>query len=63
MSLRPAWLTWPVLGHAGLHSETLSQETKQTNNSLPKPFFFFFKEFTPGYHETRSEAGNSLNIY
>jgi hypothetical protein len=41
MSLRPAWLTWPVLGHAGLHSETLSQETKQTNNSLPKPFFFF----------------------
>lgn len=38
MSLKPAWLKQQVLGHTGIHNETLSQakqnKTKQSLDSL-----------------------------
>jgi len=43
MSLKTAWLTWQVLGHPGLHSETLKKQNKQIT-LYPK---YFYVEFTP----------------
>jgi hypothetical protein len=39
VSSRPAWATEGVLGHPGLHSETMSEKQKQTTPLPPNSYF------------------------